>query len=61
MRYNFNTIIYPIYGILLGINYWNTKMDHVTTESPLEEGVENSLEIHFFFIGITFIWYTDKK
>jgi hypothetical protein len=52
MRINFNTIIYPIYGCLIGINYWDSKMDHVVIESTVE-GPKRTL------FGITFVhcWY----
>ena len=51
MRLNFNTIIYPIYGFLLGVNYWN---------SPIEDADEHCFEFHLFIIGISFVWYTEK-
>ena len=60
MRINFNTIIYPIYGCLIGINYWDYKMDHVVIESPIEDQNEHCLELHFFIFGISFIWYSEK-
>ena len=43
MRLNFNTIIYPIYGCLVGLNYWDSKMDHVDIESPIENQNEQCL------------------
>lgn len=61
MRLNFNTIIYPIYGFLLGVNYWNSKMDHVVIDSPIEDSDEHCFEFHLFIIGISFVWYTEKK
>lgn len=61
MRLNFNTIIYPIYGFLLGVNYWNSKMEHVVIDSVIEDSDEHCFEFHLFIIGISFVWYTEKK
>ena len=60
MRLNFNTIIYPIYGCLVGLNYWDSQMDHVVIESAIEDQNEHCLEIHLFIFGISFIWYSEK-
>ena len=60
MRLNFNTIIYPIYGFLLVVNYWNSTMDHVLIDSPIEDPDEPCFEFHLFIIGISFVWYTEK-
>ncbi|QDP54264.1 MAG: hypothetical protein Unbinned5434contig1000_11 [Prokaryotic dsDNA virus sp.] len=60
MRLNFNTIIYPIFGCVLGLNYYNTKMEHVILESQIDNEVEHCFEIHLFFIGISFVWYTNE-
>ena len=60
MRLNFNTIIYPIYGCLIGVNYWNSLMEHVVIESAAEDADEHCLEFHLFVIGISFVWYTEK-
>ena len=60
MRLNFNTIIYPIYGFLLGVNYWNSTMDHVVIDSPIEDADEHCFEFHLFIVGISFVWYTEK-
>ena len=60
MRLNFNTIIYPIYGCLVGLNYWDSKMDHVVIESAAEDQNEHCLEMHLFIFGISYIWYTEK-
>ena len=40
MRLNFNTIIYPIFGCLIGVNYWNSTMDHVMIESAADDADE---------------------
>ena len=48
---------FPIYGGVLGFNYWNTYMDF--DEEELDEGEEivNMFQIFFLFGGISFIWY----
>ena len=60
MRLNFNTIIYPIYGFLLGVNYWNSKMEHVVIDSAINDSDEHCFEFHLFIVGISFVWYTEK-
>jgi len=57
-RLNFNTVIYPIYGLCLGINYWNSELDFVAIESQLDGETEHCLQIELFIVGISFIWYT---
>ena len=61
MKLNFNTIIYPIYGLLLGVNYWDSEMDHVVVSGQVEGQTEHCLEIHLFIVGISFAWSTDSK
>jgi len=58
MRLNFNTVIYPIYGLCVGVNYWDSAMDHVVLESEVENEVEHCLELHFLIFAISFVWYT---
>ena len=60
MRLNFNTIIYPIYGFLLGVNYWNSKMEHGVIDSAINDSDEHCFEFHLFIVGISFVWYTEK-
>ena len=58
MRLNFNTIIYPIYGFCVGVNYWDSAMDHVVLESEVENETEHCLELHFGIFAISFVWYS---
>ena len=58
MRLNFNTIIYPIYGFCVGVNYWDSAMDHVVLESEVENETEHCLEFHFGIFAISFVWYS---
>ena len=59
MRLNFNTIIYPIYGFCVGVNYWDSAMDHVVLESEVENQTEHCLEFHFGIFAISFVWYSN--
>ena len=59
MRLNFNTIIYPIYGFCVGVNYWDSAMDHVVLESEVENQTEHCLELHFGIFAISFVWYSN--
>jgi hypothetical protein len=59
MRLNFNTIIYPIYGFCVGVNYWDSAMDHVVLESEVVNQTEHCLELHFGIFAISFVWYSN--
>lgn len=48
--------LFPIYGVMLGVNYWNTELD---TDDNVEE-VEHLIQIMFFIIGISFHFWKPK-
>lgn len=53
---NFETIIFPIYGLMIGANYWNSKMDQEDETEILNEN-QHCLQFMFLFVGISFVWY----
>lgn len=46
---------FPIYGFMLGVNYWNSEMSE--DESPETE--EQMIQLMFGIIGISFHWWRD--
>ncbi len=48
---------FPIYGLTIGVNYWDSYMDYDLEE--LEEDGESVHMIQLFFLmaGVSFIWY----
>tara|TARA_R100000935_G_C2745008_1_gene127430 strand:- start:280 stop:465 length:186 start_codon:yes stop_codon:yes gene_type:complete len=61
MIFNFNTIIFPIYGFMLGANYWNSEMNEDFDENDLINETEHCLQFMFLFVGISFVWYKEKN
>jgi len=53
---NFETIIFPIYGLMLGVNYWNSEMED-QDESEIFPENQHCLQFMFLFFGISFVWY----
>lgn len=60
MIFNFETIIFPIYGLMFGINYWDSDMDENKNEIQIEPYKEHYLQFMFLFIGVSFVWYKEK-
>ncbi len=48
--------LFPIYGVMLGVNYWNTEFD---TDEDVEE-IEHLVQIMFFIIGISFHFWKPR-
>jgi hypothetical protein len=50
--------MFPIYGLMFGINYWNTSLDG----EPMQEGeeVEHLFQIMIGIIGISFHHWTQR-
>jgi len=42
---------FPIYGFMVGLNYWNSKMDYLTND---DEETEHLFQILIGVIGISF-------
>ena len=62
MNLTFATSIYHVVGVVLGINYWSSELDeNVINEATISGEIEHELQIFFFFVGISFVWYSDKK
>ena len=53
----FELKLFPIYGLVLGINYWDSYMDY--DDEFIEEDGESVHMIQFFFLiaGVSFMWY----
>jgi nitrogen fixation-related uncharacterized protein len=51
--------LFPIYGVMLGFNYWNTSLDQFEEEDNAE--TEHLFQIMFFIIGISCHFWTQKK
>lgn len=55
----FEVVLFPIYGVALGVNYWNSDFD----EMPewLQDGTDpteqHMLQIFCLLFGISVIWY----
>lgn len=60
MIVNFETIIFPIYGLMIGANYWNSEMNEDEDESKIYDDTQHCLQFMFFFMGISFVWYQNK-
>jgi len=50
--------LFPIYGVMLGVNYWNANMD---TEHEEDLEVEHLIQIMFFIVGISFHFWRRKS
>lgn len=48
--------LFPIYGFMIGVNYWNTNFD---TDEETDE-VEHLFQIMFFIIGISFHFWKPR-
>lgn len=51
--------LFPIYGVMLGFNYWNTSLDQFEEED--NEETEHLFQIMFLIIGISFHFWSQKK
>lgn len=60
MIFNFETIIFPIYGAMLGVNYWNSEMDDNFDQDEILKEKQHCLQFMFFIAGISFVWYSEK-
>ena len=49
--------LFPIYGVMVGLNYWNTDMD--SDNDDVE--VEHLIQIMFFIIGISFHFWRKRS
>tara|TARA_R100000951_G_scaffold8162_1_gene7399 strand:- start:4448 stop:4627 length:180 start_codon:yes stop_codon:yes gene_type:complete len=59
MIFDFEIKIFPIYGLMLGVNYWNSEMDE-TDENETTDETQKCLQFMFLFMGISFVWYKNK-
>lgn len=49
--------LFPIYGLMFGINYWNTDLDPETAET---EEKEHLIQLMIGIIGISFHYWTQR-
>ena len=56
MIFNFNTIIFPIYGFMLGANYWNSEMNDDFDENELFDETEHCLQFMLSLLPFAF-WF----
>lgn len=47
--------LFPIYGFMVGVNYWNTDM----SEEENLDSDEHMIQLMFGIIGISFHWWRD--
>ena len=45
---------FPIYGFMLGINYWNEELDELENKHP---DTQHMIQVMFLFFGVSFAWY----
>ena len=52
----FELRFFPIYGLVFGVNYWDSYMDY---DEFIEEDGESVHMVQFFFFigGVSFMWY----
>lgn len=60
MIFNFETIIFPIYGLMIGVNYWDSDMDENLDEDDILNEKQHCLQFMFLIAGISFVWYSKK-
>ena len=53
----FEVKFFPIYGVALGVNYWDSTMD--IENDDVDETV-HMLQIFTLIFGFSIIWYTYK-
>jgi len=54
----FEVVFFPLYGVTVGINYWNTTMDQWPDwMEDDEEEVQHMVQIFCFVFGFSVIWY----
>ena len=51
---SWEVMIFPIYGITVGISYWNTEMDAFEGEEL--DDIEYMIQLFFGFFGVSIIW-----
>jgi hypothetical protein len=50
--------LFPIYGLMFGLNYWNDTMDD---NDEIYEDCQHIIQLMFLIFGISFIWYEKYK
>lgn len=54
---NMYVTFFPIYGLALGVNYWDTHMK--PEDEPHEDTPEYMIQVFIFIFGISFHWWRD--
>ena len=53
----FEINFFPIYGAMIGFNYWN---ENFSDKENQHDDVQHMVQIMILIFGISFIWYEDK-
>lgn len=62
MQIKFNNMyvtLFPIYGLCVGINYWDTFMKPEDDPHPEDESPEYMIQLFIGIFGISFHWWRD--
>jgi len=51
--------LFPIYGLCVGVNYWDTHMKPEDDPHPEDESPEYMIQLFIVFFGISFHWWQD--
>jgi len=57
MIFDFEIKTFPIYGCMLGVNYWDSDMDEI--DIYIEK--QHVLQFMLLFAAVSFVWYSEKK
>jgi hypothetical protein len=53
----FEVNFFPIYGAMIGVNYWNENLSEHKNENP---NTQHLIQIMFLLFGISIVWYEPK-
>lgn len=62
MIFEFNNMyvtFFPIYGLAVGVNYWDTNMKSEDDEHPEDLSTEYMIQLFFGIFGISIHWWND--
>jgi len=54
----FEVTFFPIYGLMVGFNYWNENM---IEEENLNKDVQHIIQFMILIFGVSIIWYEPKQ
>lgn len=53
----FEVNFFPIYGVMIGFNYWNENLSEYENEN---KDTQHLIQIMFLLFGISIVWYEPK-